>query len=474
MSKVVRGVLAALALIVLLAILLVWMGPKLLGANIGARLSARVSAAVGMQVSVEGPVRLQLFPRLHLTLANVHIHNNGTEVAAVAEVQLAVAARALLHKSIEIEGIGFKGAQIHIERDRGGHFNVENSTSAPHATAFSATVGGVAFSDSSLIYKDAELANAFSADHCNVDLKDLRLVPTESPDLFAALSFSGELACAQMHTDNYSATNLKTHITATRGLLTFDPLALQIFGGRGSARLTADFTGAEPVYHLHGTVQKLQLADFSNNLKAASIAKGDLDFATDLRLHGTPKVPVMRTANGEASLRGTDLVLEIGDLDKELSRYESTQNFNLVDVGAFFLAGPLGVALTKGYDYARILKRAPGTTNVRTLISQWQIEAGVAQAQDVALATPANRIAMHGGLDFVDGTYQDVTVALISPQGCARVEQKIRGAFSKPVIDRPNVVATLAGPVRRLVDKGKSLFGAKCPVFYSGSVSAPK
>ena len=59
-------------------------------------------------------------------------------------------------------------------------------------------------------------------------------------------------------------------------------------------------------------------------------------------------------------MHGDNLVLDIGDLDKEFSRYESTQNFNLVDVGAFFLAGPIGLALTKGYDYSRILKKIGG------------------------------------------------------------------------------------------------------------------
>jgi AsmA protein len=306
-----------------------------------------------------------------------------------------------------------------------------------------------------------------------VELKDLELRPSAAPDLFAALSFSGGFTCAQLKTNNFMAENAKSRVTATHGVLTFDPVALQIFGGHGGGRVVADFTGATPVYHLRATVEKLQLAEFSKTVKVANIAKGELDFSTELTLRGTPKVPLMRTANGQASLRGTDLELEIGDLDKELSRYESTQSFNLLDLGAFFLAGPLGVAVTKGYDYARILKRAPGATNIRSLISRWQVEEGVAHAQDVALATPANRIAMHGSIDFVAHTYEDVTVALLSPQGCARVEQKIHGSFDNPVIDRPSVISTLTGPVHHLIDNSKSLLGAKCPVFYSGSVPSP-
>jgi hypothetical protein len=57
----------------------------------------------------------------------------------------------------------------------------------------------------------------------------------------------------------------------------------------------------------------------------------------------------VRSADGDAFLHAHDLTLEIGDIDKELSRYESGQSFNLVDVCAFFFAGPLGLAVTKEY-----------------------------------------------------------------------------------------------------------------------------
>jgi hypothetical protein len=191
-------------------------------------------------------------------------------------------------------------------------------------------------------------------------------------------------------------------------------------------------------------------------------------------MHGTPQSGVMGTVEGEASLRGNNLVLDIGDLDKEFTHYESTQNFNLIDMGAFFLAGPLGVAVTKGYDYARVLKKSEGHTTIRTLISQWKLERGIAMAQDVALATPENRIAMQGGLDFANDTYDDVTIALIDAQGCTRVDQKIRGSFRKPDVQKPNVVTAVTGPARRLLIKSKKLFGAKCVVFYSGAVQPPK
>jgi AsmA protein len=188
-------------------------------------------------------------------------------------------------------------------------------------------------------------------------------------------------------------------------------------------------------------------------------------------LRGWDADEMTRSADGEASLRGKDLDFAIGDLDKTLSRYESSQNFNLVDVGAFFIAGPFGLIVTKGYNFASIFQGRGGNTHIRTLVSHWKVADGVAHAQDVAMATKENRLAMKGALDFVNMKFDDVTVAILDNRGCARVEQRIRGPFSKPVVERPNVMSSMTGPITRLVGETKRLFGAKCTVFYEGSVT---
>ena len=89
------------------------------------------------------------------------------------------------------------------------------------------------------------------------------------------------------------------------------------------------------------------------------------------------------------------------------------------------------------------------------------------------MATKENRIALKGGLDFVNAGFKDVTVALIDAQGCPRVQQKIRGSFSKPEVEKPSILTSLAGPARKLLRQTKSLFGGHCDVFYAGSVAAP-
>jgi hypothetical protein len=92
----------------------------------------------------------------------------------------------------------------------------------------------------------------------------------------------------------------------------------------------------------------------------------------------------------------------------------------------------------------------------------------------VALATNAHRLALKGRLDFVHERFDDVTVALIDAQGCPRVQQTIRGPFQNPVVEKPSVLTSLTGPVRKMFKKARDLFRGQCEVFYAGAVAPPK
>jgi hypothetical protein len=89
------------------------------------------------------------------------------------------------------------------------------------------------------------------------------------------------------------------------------------------------------------------------------------------------------------------------------------------------------------------------------------------------MATQKNRIALKGGLDFVSGRYDEVTVAVIDAKGCVRVQQKVHGPFLNPVVEKPSALGTLTGPTRTLLRKAGRLLGRKCAVFYAGSVTPP-
>jgi AsmA-like protein len=269
--------------------------------------------------------------------------------------------------------------------------------------------------------------------------------------------------------------DLKFSAGGKNGIFDLKPVTMRVFGAQGSGSLQADFSGAVPLYHVRYFLPQFHIEELFKTLSPQKVAEGRMDFSANLSMRGKTVNEMRQTMEGQISLRGENLTLNGIDLDQEFSRFESSQNFNLVDVGAFFFAGPLGLVVTKGYNFASIFQGSGGRSEIRTLVSGWKVEHGVAQAQDVAMATNENRIALQGRLDFVNERFDDVTMALIDTKGCPKVRQKMRGTFAKPVVEKPSILKSLTGPALGLLKKGTDLFpGGKCEVLYAGSVAPPK
>jgi hypothetical protein len=205
------------------------------------------------------------------------------------------------------------------------------------------------------------------------------------------------------------------------------------------------------------------------------VAEGLMDFSVKLSMQGESVAAMRQSAKGQVSLRGDNLMVNGTDFDQAFARFESSQQFNLVDAGAFFFAGPVGLMITKGYNFANMLQESAGHSQIRTLVSDWKVEHGRAQALDVAMAAEKNRIALQGGLDFVNEQFDGVTVALVNTKGCVEVKQTIGGSFQNPEVGKPSILKSLAGPALKLLEKGKNILpDGECDIFYAGSVLSSK
>jgi AsmA protein len=438
------------------------------------RLEAVASGALGMEVSVGGRLGFGLFPGMRVTLQDVTIRNRGKDLATVQQASLGIDLLPLLQKEIRIGKIALKHPVISIERDRNGKFNFEQPVVAG-AVLPALDLARLTLSDAILVYTDNQSGQGFEAGDCNLDLRRLRLADGARPDLMKRLSFAAQLACGEIRKNDFTVSDLKFTASGKHGSFELKPVTMHFLGAQGSGSIQADFSGSVPRYHVRYALPQFRSEEFFKTLSPRKVAQGPMDFSAKLSMQGKTVNEMKQTADGEASLRGENLTLDGIDLDRVLSRIESSQNFNLVDVGAFFFAGPFGLAVTKGYDFASIFQGSEGRSEIRTLVSDWKVERGVAQARDVAMATNQNRIALHGGLDFVNERFDDVTMAIIDAKGCATVRQKISGSFQKPAVEKPNILMSLTGPARRLLKKGRNLFpGGECEVFYAGSVAPPE
>ncbi len=156
-----------------------------------------------------------------------------------------------------------------------------------------------------------------------------------------------------------------------------------------------------------------------------------------------------------------------------LEKYEKSQKFNLVDLGAFMVAGPLGPVLTKGTDFARLMTiniDSTERTPIKSFRGNLRFEKGVFSSEDVAFATAKNLIAFDVAVDIKNDTIPGITIAVVDKNGCSLMDQKIHGKTSNLNVGKLNVTGSVLGPV---IHVANAVVGNNCKPVYKGSVRHP-
>lgn len=429
------------------------------------------SQALGMEVRLRGRPSLELFPRLHVALRDVTVHNRGTDVVSLPYASVGIELRSLLRGEIRIGTIRLTRPRIYVERDRDGRYNFATDGPGKPGVLPAFEVGSISLADARFRYTDKSTGDDIEARGCNVATRRVRYPGGPSAKLARKLTLVARLACRELRRDSFAVRDVTLALAAGAGVFEFEPISMRLLGGRGSGRVRLNFSRPESILEASYTLRQVRVEELFEAVAAKQTARGALDLSANLALRGRHEQEIKRSAAGTVSIRGADLTLIGIDLDKALARYESSQTFNLLDAGALFLAGPVGLVATKGYNFAAVARRASGDTRIGTLVSDWRVERSVAHAQDVALTTGANRIALQGRIELANERFDDITIAVVDARGCAKLRQTIRGPFRNPALDKPGVLASLAGPALRLF---KKMAGGRCDVFYAGSVPPPE
>lgn len=322
-----------------------------------------------------------------------------------------------------------------------------------------------------LAYLDKKAGEKTELKEINLVIKDLS-VADASGVIIKNISFTGNLDCKEVRKRNLNIYNIKSPVKVAKGVIYLTPLTMDIFGSKGEGDATADKSEVDAVYKINLKVSKLDFAKLEESFGIKKVIGGEGDLYASLTTKEKGSRNLKSSMDGAFSLRGDNLVIYTMDLDKVLSSYETSQEFDLVDLGAFFIAGPLSVVAVRGYRYGDFYNQARGGQGTITqFISHWKIRNGVAVATDCALATRHNRVALKGKLDLVGKRYDNVIVALLDDKGCAKFKQSISGSFGSPRIGTVSRVESFAGPIFNLYHKAKRFVqGGKCEVFYNGAV----
>ena len=428
-------------------------------------LERAASDALGMDVRIDGGLRAGVLSGPHVALRDVSVRNRGADLAAVSHVRLGVDLRPLIDRRVVLGTIELRQARLFVERAGDGTLNFERP-GEKHAPPRAFDVAGFSIVRSTLHYTDRQSGARVEAEGCDVHASRLRFAGGRSALLWKRLSVETDVACRKIRINSVALSDVKTSLSARRGVFELKPVALRLFGGRGTGDVHADFTGPVARYQVRYALARLRGEELFKDL-GDKVPRGTFDLSADLAFHGKTLAAVKRSAVGEVRLRGADLVLAGIDLDRAIARFESSQRFRFVDVGALLYAGPLGLLLSRGVSAAGAIPESGGTTHIGKLVSDWKIRNGVAHAADVALRTTENRIGLKGRVDLVNERFDDVVVAVIDARGCAKFLHTVRGPFRNPELDKPGALAALAGPMLKLFKSGE------CDVFYAGTVAPP-
>lgn len=432
-----------------------------------------ISQALQIESRIEGPIGISWLSGFHFTLDDVHIGGPASELFSARQASVRIALMPLFSGKIRPLSISLSEPIIAIVRDADDNFNFVLTPAVLDRVSLLG-IEDISFTGATLSYSNTPAQIFLAAQDCALQMRQLRLASGPSTTAMLNFSFAAELACTTFVYNDYSGSNLQVTADAAAGVVSLAPVTMQFLGGQGAGNMQADFSGSVPHYQIHYVLPQLNLQGLLNTLPAAFAAEGALDLTLNLALQGNSAAALTQSANGNIFLHGADLTLTGVDLDEKFEKFGHSQHFDLVDAGAFFLAGPLGLLATKGYDFTSLLVQSGGRTDIPSLISDWIITDGIASAADVAMTTRLNRIALQGQLDLVNAQFVDVTLALLDRYGCSVAHQEVRGSFAQPQIAPSNIITTLAGPVFRILQQGVALLTKEpCEVFYAGKVLAP-
>ena len=461
------GVILAVIVLVILALLF---GPKALRS----RIEAIASKALGMDVHVRGEVSVSLFPALGASLADIRVTNGGSDVATVAGMKMGLKLLPLITGRVRISRIELVKPAVSILRQKDGTLNIR--TPRVKWPEVLTALKKLTVSQGSMLFKDLRSGGGTVLEGVDITAGNISAGRTPGGGLLKTLSLNGDVRCRTIKAGDLAMTDLVVRVAGRNGVFDVSDARMNVFGGPGNGTLHADFTGAEPQFRIVLAVKQLKIEHLLQESPNAKNMEGLADLSADLTARGKTLVEAKRSLSGQASLIGENIVVNGIDIDDLIMSLLRSRRFSLVDVGAFFLAGPLGPALTRGYRFADLFQDSRGGKGViAKLVSVWKVENGVAEAVDVAMATKKRRVAMKGGLNFNDNRFEDVIVAVVDQHGCAALTQKVRGPFDRPEVGNINVFKSLTSPLTNLLKSAVKLFSNKpCEVFYSGSVAPPE
>ena len=334
-------------------------------------------------------------------------------------------------------------------------------------------LNAVAIHNSKINFRFAD-GRIFSTDKLDLALNNLYFKhPENSGYIVGLVSTHGSVSLRKLKIPGLNAFDVAMDVQGQHDTLELNFSRASHKAKKEEGKFFIDMSGKDLAYHLNYQAVGARLEYFTDKYYKKQFMEGSIDYTLDLSSTGTDFEKAKDNLTGNIEIKGKSLTMYGVDVDDILKKYERSQNFNLTDVGAVLIAGPVGLAVTKGSDFvslAAINLDSSHQTHIQKLLANWKIEKQQLITDDVAFSTALNRIAFNGSIDLANDSIPGLTIAVVDKNGCSLMDQKLYGKTNNLQTGKLNITKALFGSVINFVN---AVVGKNCKPVYTGKVKAP-
>lgn len=435
---------------------------------------------------------LYSYPNLSISIKGLKFHapdgprTHGEVILDVDQVKLKTDLSEVLKREIQVKDLTIEGAVLYIERDSLEQMVISESFrpydqtgSETDSTTLKLTIDKIRISNSKVLVidrsSDLELPFLLDKVQGNFMLKN-NLIQGKADIDMLALNFEQ----IQAFVLNELPLKFQTDYVVDIDKEFVEVNAETVFIGDEAYRMEYqyDFDDNPLMTYTIGSLDAgVDLSDLfvepsdtiENNERIELLGMGQ--FNTDISWRPNSKEPFIEAVEASFILEGKDLKIYGIDLDNVIDKFKRSQEFNLADVSAVMFAGPAGLAVTKGSDFARLAFIKSGdSTDVRHFMADWSMRNGMLRTEDVALSTSNNLISTNGWYKLSKDSL-DFKINILDKRGCELVGQRVYGDIAEPQYGKVKILKTFFGPVTNFF---RNIGIAKCDTLYYGKVLHPK
>ncbi len=487
MKKLLFAFITLVVLLLLLSLLFLW---RLDIDNYRADIEAVIHQQTGLTAKLDGGLTLELAPTPVITVKEAKFFADQHELMRFSKLQLSAEWRPLLKRELVVTQIVLDNPVLALIVDQSGKVQMpqrsvekgaaeSSAPGVPLATVLieNITVNNLTFSLQQVVGIEP---TQLLADNLNLNLKNLliakkdRLLINQWPEYLNYAHLELEVEAGQLVYGKHRFEELQLRVSNQQQQID-SVLTTNGYGGTAEVTTRIDWLPKQ----LSGSAlikgAGLEIDDVLRALELEPKGQGHVNLVVDATAELDPAFDPLQTLKADIVLDGKDLTLEGLDLDRLVNKLLESQQLNLKDMGGLALAGPLGLALTKGGSYGSLINSAlGGRTRINDLYGYWHLVNQRLSFNDVAFTTDNNRIAATGGIKVAEQKFDPVNIYLLNKKGCHQFHQKIEGTVNKPQLQAANfAINSIVNPMLSLAKRSGALV-VECKPVYQGKVAHPE